>query len=94
MSERKYWFRVLPEGERPTMRGIATEVAERHGVSLDELRSPARPRRLARPRLEAYALIYATGHFSMPQIARFFRRLDHTTVLKGIRSHYARAEAA
>lgn len=92
MSERAYWFWVSPEPP-PSMRDISKAVAERHGLTLDDLRSPRRYRRIAHPRQEAMALIYATGRFSMPQVARFFRKIDHTTVLHAVRAHKARSEA-
>lgn len=93
MSERKYWFWPVPP-PKPSMREIATGVAEQYGLTLDELRSPCRARRYSIPRQEAYALIHATGRFSLPQIGRFFRKCDHTAVWHGVRAHQARQQAA
>jgi chromosomal replication initiator protein len=81
-----YWFWIEPP-TRPTMREIAGLIAERHGLRLDELTGPAKPYRISHPRQEAYALIYATGRFSLPQIGRFFGNRDHTTVYYGIRAY-------
>lgn len=95
MSERKlkFWMEPEPPAAPPTMREIAAPIAERHSVSLAELRTPSRARYLSRPRLEAYAAIYATGRYSYLQIARFFGREDHSTVAKGIRARAARLAA-
>lgn len=74
----------------PTMREIATEVATKHGLTLDELRGPQRARRFAHPRQEAFALAMATGRFSTPQVGRFFGDRDHATVIYGVRAYEAR----
>ena len=68
----------------PTMRALAQEVAERHGLTLAAMRGAGPRRSVAWPRQEAMALMHATGAYSMPQIGRFFGR-DHTTVLWAIR---------
>lgn len=82
------------EPSKLTMAAIAVEVAERHGVSVDELRGPQLRRQVTRARQEAMALIYATGRFSNSQIGRFMGGRDHTTVLHGRRSHAARVPAS
>ena len=76
-----------------SMREIATLVAERHGLTLEELRGPSRKHRVSRPRQEAMAFMRAEGRFSYPQIARYFGK-DHTTVLHAVRAHAARYEMA
>lgn len=73
----------------PKMHELAELVAERHGVSLAELRGSSHARRFARPRHEAFSLIRAACGYSYPRIGKYFGR-DHTTVLWGIRSHQAR----
>jgi chromosomal replication initiation ATPase DnaA len=79
---------VVPPAQMPGgMRRIAMAVAARHGVSLAQMRGPQR--RFARARQEAFALLRATGHFSLPQIGRWFNK-DHTTVLFGARAHERR----
>lgn len=78
----------------PTMREIAALVAERHGLTLDDLTGPVRKRRVAHPRQEAYSLIRATGRYSLPRMGMFFGNRDHTTILDGLRNHEARVEAA
>lgn len=76
-----------------TMREIAEDVAARHGVTVVLLRSPLRFRKLAWPRQEAMALMYAQGRYSHPQIGRYFGR-DHTTVIYGVKAHAKRQEEA
>lgn len=82
-------FRGLIETDpKPlTMKAIAEEVCERYGLTLEELKGPGTYRRVARPRQEAYAIMYATGRYSYPQIGRFFGGRDHTAVYYGIRRH-------
>ena len=79
---------------RRSMREIAADVAARHGLTLDELKSPQRARRIAWPRQEAMKEIYDTGRFSLPQIGGFFGGRDHTTVLHAIRAHAKRLAEA
>lgn len=78
---------------KPTMKEIAILVAERHGVTLEDLRGPSRRLRASRPRQEAMALIMAQKRYSYPQVGRFFNR-DHTTVIHGERAYQKRLEAA
>lgn len=68
------------------------EVAERYGLSAEDLKGRARVRAVAHPRQEAMAIIHAAGGYSLPQIGRFFGGRDHTTVLKGIRAFRRRVE--
>ena len=91
-----YWFWVLPEfAHRPRMRDVAALVAERHGLSLAELKGPSATRRIAWPRQEAYALIRKhCPNISYPQIGQFFGGRDHTTVIYGVRAHEARVAGA
>jgi chromosomal replication initiation ATPase DnaA len=79
---------------RPSKREIAEAVAAKHGLSLDELRSPTRKWRISHPRQEAYAACHAQQRgkqdaFSYAAIGRFFGR-DHATVMWGVRQHQAR----
>lgn len=84
-------------GERPpSMREIAAEVAQAHGLKVDDLTGPSRRWAVARPRQEAFwrcrQVRRADGQhrYSMPMIAAYFGRRDHTTILHGIRAHAAR----
>jgi len=73
---------------------IIRETAERHGYSVNELKSPARYASLCRARFEAMWLAHqvrrpdGTRLYSLPQIGRAFGR-DHTTVINAIRRHEA-----
>lgn len=77
----------------PTMRGIAEGVAERYGLTLADLKSPTQAHRVAHPRQEAMALIYAEGRYSEPQIGRFLNR-DASTIHYGRHKHVERLAAA
>lgn len=95
-SGRRYWFHVLPEATPlPTMGDITRQVAERHGLSPDELRSDRRFRRLAEARWEAWSIMYdqrwthGGRRWSTPQIGAYFRR-DHSTVVHGLHEYRRR----
>jgi chromosomal replication initiation ATPase DnaA len=77
--------------ERRRMREIIAEVSQTSGVSIAELRSPARHRRIAWPRQAAMLLMYEAGH-TLPEIAEYLHR-DHTTILHGIKRARQRADA-
>jgi len=83
-----------------TMKEIARDVAERHNITVDELRGSSRCRSIAYPRQEAMWLMrqvkWANGveRYSYPRIAKFLNRECHTTVLWGVRQHQKRLEAA
>lgn len=74
---------------------IARQVAEEHGLTLVELTGPSRKRRFVYARHDAFARTYQVRYsdgshrHSLMQIARFYR-VDHTTVLHGIRAHWER----
>jgi len=82
-----------------TMAGILAEVAEQYGLTVVDLKGPARYRHIAWPRQEAMARMARCQRsdgkrvFSLPQIGRFLNR-DHTTVLWGIRRHEERMRAS
>ena len=80
----------LEPASKPSLRQIGLLVAERHGVSLAELRGPSHARRFAYPRHEAWHLTYATGRFSDSKIGGFYGARDHTTVRTGRLAHAAR----
>lgn len=83
----------------PTMREIAHRVAERNGVTVEDLRGPSRRRIHAWPRQEAMWLMHrvlttkGTRRFSLPQIGYFLGDRNHATVIHGIRCHEARMKA-
>ena len=75
-----------------SMRDIACRVAERHGLTVDDLRGSDRTKRVAWPRQEAMAAIRETGRYSLPRIGKFFNR-DHTTVIHAVRRVAERTDA-
>jgi len=77
---------------RIVMGKIAAEVAEKHDVTVDLMRSRDRRQIFMAPRWEAWKLCHEAG-FSTPIIGRFFGGRDHTTILHGIRAALKRGEA-
>jgi chromosomal replication initiator protein len=75
---------------KPTMAQIASEVAERHGLTVDDLKGHSRVRCYAWPRQEAMWRIRNATNKSLPAIARFFGGRDHTTVLYACRTYERR----
>lgn len=82
------------ETRRMTMRQICKEVAEKHGLTMTEMRSRRRLRLLVVARQEAMWRCRQETLNSLPQIGAFLGGLDHTTVLHGARVHVKRVEAA
>lgn len=75
----------------PRVQAIIQDVATEHGLTIKELLSACRARRLAYPRFDAMSRLRAIHiapdrhRFSLPQIGRFFGGMDHTSVLHGLR---------
>lgn len=65
----------------PTIRAIARV----HGVSLDQVMSRSRVSSVRAARCHAMAVVRWSTDWSLPQIARLFNRMDHTTVLSAVR---------
>lgn len=84
---------AVTRGVPPSVRSIMAEVASRSGVTVEELVSQSRLRRIAWPRQEAMYVVRALGRFSLPQIGRFFGGRDHTTVLAAINAYEERVRA-
>lgn len=83
------WSKKIGIAMPATTRGkIIERVAQKHGVTLDEMKSTKRHRHLVRARQEAYYLLYNEGKLSYPSVGRIFER-DHTTVIHGYRRHEA-----
>ena len=73
---------------------IIAEVAERHGITVEQIMGDSRKRHISWPRQEAmYELGRRSKWMSLTAIARFFGR-DHTTILHGIRKHCERIGAS
>lgn len=83
---------VLDAAHTPSMPNwlrIAAEVSERYNLSVKEMTSPSRSRRVVMARNEAFWRIREETTLSFPQIGMKFGR-DHTTVLHGYRQHAKR----
>lgn len=65
---------------------ILKEVAQAHGVTVNDLRGESRLRHIARARQVAYVRLRDETPMSYPAIARVMGGKDHTTVLKGERA--------
>jgi chromosomal replication initiator protein len=75
-----------------TWKDTARAVAEKHDVTLEELRGRSRKRKIAWARQEAMALVWHEHKLSTVRIGQLFGR-DHTTVLWALRQVEARARA-
>lgn len=75
---------------------IGRHAADVFGVSLDDLTGPSSRKIHCRPRQAAWLVAHRVGRWSSPQIAARFQRMDHTTVLAGIKraESVARVEPA
>lgn len=72
-------------------RRIVAEVAERYGLTFDDLTGKRRPRPIAYARMAAYAEVRARRpHLGLTQIGAVFGGRDHSTILTGIQKHHAR----
>lgn len=70
---------------------IVRGVAERHGLTLEDLIGDRRTRNVAYPRHEAMWALYETGRYTTTQIGRWFGR-DHSSVCYAIREHQKRID--
>jgi hypothetical protein len=81
-----------------SMASVAGEVAARHGLALEALRTPTRSRPIAHARQEAMAAMRQVRRpdgrvrYSHGQIARFFGLSRHSTVIYAIKALRRRAE--
>jgi hypothetical protein len=66
---------------RATIREVQIAVCVRKGLTLDELKSKCRARRLSWPRQVAMALCREMTDASYPKLAKHFGGRDHTTVM-------------
>ncbi len=86
--------RELERRSPETMVGIATRVAEKHGLTFEEMTSTSRERRYAWPRQEAAWEMVQRGRWSYPQIARTLKWKDHTTAMHAVEAHERRQAEA
>lgn len=72
-----------------TMKEIMEDIAQKHEVSVNDIKSPRRCVQYVKARQEFFAAAKEkTGH-SLPAIGKFCGNRDHTTVLHGIRKFHA-----
>lgn len=73
---------------------ILQEVAEKHGITIQDLKGPCRRLKYALPRHEAaYRIVKELG-FSLPKTGRVLGKRDHTTILNSVRKHEKRMAAS
>lgn len=72
---------------------IIAEVADKHGLTVPEVKSDRRAATIIDARYEAFYRLAKETPLSLPQIGRKFGGFDHTTVLHGIRKHEQRTAA-
>lgn len=63
---------------------LLARVAKAYGVTVEDMRSQRRDRRLAYARFAAYQLMRDRRKMSLPQIGRMMGGRHHTTVMYGI----------
>lgn len=78
-------WRMPVRALRPTMAQIVAQVAARHGVTTDTLRSHERRPALAEARAEAWGQLRDRTDRSFPQIGAYFNGRDHSTIQKTLR---------
>jgi chromosomal replication initiation ATPase DnaA len=81
--------RITLRESKDRINAILTDVAEKHGLTVEQLMRPCRKRRFSWPRHEAFDRIYRETRESLPTIAERFD-MDHTSVLYGICAHRRR----
>ena len=66
---------------------ILQEVADKHGITVKDMKGDCRKNKFSRARQEAAYIIKDRLGMSLPKIGRILGNKDHTTVLHGIRKH-------
>ena len=79
---------------RPFPGKIVAEVARARGLTVQEILTRTRKRRIAHARQEAMWELRQRTRLSLPQIAERLNLKDHTTVLWGVRAHERRLAEA
>ena len=64
-------------------------IANKHGVTIDEIMGDGRTRRVAYARQEIYFELYTHFELSFPRIGKIMNK-DHSTVLYGVKEHCLR----
>lgn len=74
---------------------VIADVADRFGVTVEQLKGPRGSARVSIARAMAYSAVrQARTHLSYPQIGRVFGGRDHSTIIDGIQKHEARLKWA
>jgi hypothetical protein len=79
--------REKPETAVASPRDIIRDTAARHGMTVAEMISHRREKRLVRARWEAASRLAAETTLTLQQIGRKLGNRDHTTILYAIRKH-------
>lgn len=87
------WHGMVPTDPRWTMPEIIELVSTTYGVKIEELKGPARERRVAWPRQHAMWLMCQQPHLSLSMVGSFLGGRDHTTVLHGRNAFQRRLNA-
>lgn len=82
----------LPESTYHKTIRIKREVAEKYGLTVEQLLSRSNERRIAWPRQECMWRLRQETKLSLPSIARALQLRDHTTVLWGVRRYEHRTQ--
>lgn len=77
----------------PSMADILAEVAEKHRLTVADLKGQSRVRSVAWARQEAMWLMRKEGRWSLPQIGRAIGNRNHATILFGVRRYGERLAA-
>ena len=84
----------MPTKIRPSrMRLLALQVADKHGLTVEDMRSECRKQRFGRARQEFYYRARTELARSYPQIGRFLNK-DHSTVIHGLKKFAERTGLA
>ena len=83
------WLEALA-GRDPWIHDIAVEVAQKHGISLCELKGPRRDRTYSIPRQEFFYRALAETKLASTVIGRWCGKRDHATCFAGGVAHARR----
>lgn len=86
--ERDYLLKGIPAATGP-IHAIKQQICLKYGISMTELLSRRRLRKLAEARFEGYWRARNETTASLPEIARAFGRSDHATIIHGIARYEA-----
>ena len=76
---------------RQHWRTVVREVAEAHGITVDDLIGPRKTRRASMPRQEAMYRMRNETPLSYPEIGARLGGRDHSSIIHGVKAHAKRA---